>query len=47
MDEHTVAGFISYFVIFFGIFIVVWVVQYMILKRRISSLKAKIEEDNK
>lgn len=45
--EHTVAGFISYFAIFFGIFIVVWVVQYIIWKRRISSLKAKIEEGNK
>lgn len=45
--EHSVKGFVSYFSIFFAIFIVVWILQYTILKIKISRLKTQIEEINK
>lgn len=44
--EHSVTGFICYFLIFFAIFVVAWMVQYFIWKHRISRLKPKIEDGN-
>ena len=43
--EHSLKGFLCYFTIFLVIFIVVWIVQYMIWKRRISEINAKIADN--
>ena len=44
--EHSLQGFLCYFTIFFVIFIVVWIIQYMIWKRRISIINAKIADNH-
>ncbi len=43
--EHTVIGFISYFVIFIAVFVVVWVVQYLIWKNKVKKMNGKLDKD--
>lgn len=42
--EHSVSGFISYFVIFFGIFVLTWISQYFIWKKKIKQLNEQINK---
>ena len=44
--EHSVKGVLCYFAIFFAIFIIVWLIQFVILKRRILKIKSKITYKN-
>lgn len=47
--EHSLGGFLSYFVIFVGIFICIWLSQYLCWKRKIREMNDCIrnkEDDN-
>lgn len=42
--EHTLIGFLSYFVIFVVIFVAVWFFQYFGWRNKIKKMNAKVEE---
>ena len=45
--EHSVTGFLSYFVIFILIFAVIWIVQFIIGKKNIKRMNEKLSETRK
>lgn len=41
--EHSVRGFLSYFVIFTAIFVVVWLVQYMRVRHDLKKINSRLK----
>lgn len=42
--KHTFMGFLSYFAIFVLIFLIVWFIQYLLWKKSVQKLNAKVED---
>lgn len=42
--QHSIIGVLQYFGIFVAIFIIVWIIQYIILRKKIKQMNAKIYE---
>lgn len=40
--EHTLSGFLSYFIIYTMIFIFIWISQYLIIVKNIKEINAKL-----
>jgi len=40
--SHSLAGFLLYFGIFTAIFLVVWIIQYLVLRSKISAINGRI-----